>query len=148
MQQKCNRKTSWAPPSKDPIGRVVHAVNKGFAAMGWKSVWKAMGTPIPPRHSRATNARGRERSERTHNAPSGASASEARDPGGRQPPWKKKALVRNQAPMVYSDAVYSEVHMSRVQIPPVPVVPRASAFSAGTTKVKHSTLLAQAKHKQ
>ena len=44
----------------------------------------------------------------------------------------------------FAHAIYSEFHMSRVQIPPVPVFPRASAFSAGTTKVKHSTLLAQA----
>jgi hypothetical protein len=44
----------------------------------------------------------------------------------------------------FAHAIYSEFHFSRVQIPPVPVFPRASAFSAATTKVKQSTLLAQA----
>jgi hypothetical protein len=43
----------------------------------------------------------------------------------------------------HTQAIYKECNMSRDQTPPVPVFPRASAFSAGTHKVKKH-LLAQA----
>jgi hypothetical protein len=47
----------------------------------------------------------------------------------------------------HTQAIYKECNMSRVQTPPVPVFPRASAFSAGTHKVNQHVVSAS-KHKQ
>jgi hypothetical protein len=47
----------------------------------------------------------------------------------------------------HTQASYKECNMSRVQTPLIPVFPQASAFSAGTHKVKQHVVSAS-KHKQ